>query len=200
VLVSLLFLLLGEVVFGGLGVGIHSVVMIALVAAFLGAMMVGRTPEYLGKKMTAAETRWVALYVLATPAVVLLLSAIAMMTPAGHAAVTLNPGPRSFTEILYAYASCMANNGLALAGLDANNIFYNMTTMLAMLAGRYGLVALALITAGRFGAQRRGCSSGALPVDTPTFGLLLLGTILLAAAVSFLPALAMGPLAEWLQP
>jgi K+-transporting ATPase ATPase A chain len=198
VLVSLLFLLLGEVVFGGLGVGIHSIVMIALVAAFLGAMMVGRTPEYLGKKMTAAETRWVALYVLATPAVVLLLSAIAVMTPAGRAAVTLNPGPRSFTEILYAYASCMANNGLALAGLDANNTFYNMTTMLAMLAGRYGLVALALITAGRFAAQRAG-SSGALPVDTPTFAFLLLGTILLSAAVSFLPAIAMGPLAEWLQ-
>jgi K+-transporting ATPase ATPase A chain len=200
VLVSLLFLLLGEVVFGGLGIGVCSIVMIALVAAFLGALMIGRTPEYLGKKVTAAETRWVALYMLATPTVVLVLAAGAVLAPAGRAAVGLNPGSRSFTEILYAYASCMANNGLVLGGLDTNNVFYNLTTVIAMLAGRYGLPALALVTAGRFAAQRRvAASSGTLPVDTPVFGLLVLATILLAGAVSFLPALAMGPLAEWLQ-
>jgi K+-transporting ATPase ATPase A chain len=200
VLLPLLFLLLGEVVFGGLGVGVYSIVMIALVAAFLGALMIGRTPEYLGKKVTAAETRWIALYMLATPTVVLVLAASAVLTPAGRAAVGLNPGSRSFTEILFAYASCMANNGLVLGGLDTNNVFYNLTTIIAMLAGRYGLAALALVTAGRFAAQGRvAASRGTLPVDTPIFGLLLLGTILLAGAVSFLPALAMGPLAEWLQ-
>jgi potassium-transporting ATPase potassium-binding subunit len=200
VLVALIFLLLGEVVFGGLGAGVYSMVMMALVAAFLGALMIGRTPEYLGKKVTAAETRWIALYTLATPMVVLVLTAIAVLTHAGRAAVGVNPGARSFTEIIFAYASCMANNGLALGGLDANNVFYNTTTIVAMLAGRYGLAALALVTAGRFAAQRRVVTSrGTLPIDTPTFGLLLLGTILLAAAVSFMPALAMGPIVEFLQ-
>jgi K+-transporting ATPase ATPase A chain len=113
--------------------------------------------------------------------------------------VSLNTGPRGFTEILFAYASCMANNGLALNRLDANNVFYNTTTIVAMLAGRYGLAVLALVAAGLFAGQRRVASSGALPIDTPTFALLLLGTFLLAAAVSFLPALAMGPIAELLQ-
>jgi potassium-transporting ATPase potassium-binding subunit len=200
VLVPLTFLLLGEVVFGGLGTGIYSMVMMALVAAFLGALMIGRMPEYLGKKMTATETRWIALYVLLTPMVVLVLTAVAVLTPDGRAAVSLNTGPRGFAEILFAYASCMANNGLALGGLDANGAFYNVSTIVAMLAGRYGLAALALMAAGRFAAQRRVVrSGGSLPVDTPTFGLLLLGTILLAAAVSYLPALAMGPIAELLQ-
>jgi len=200
VLVPLTFLLLGEVVFGGLGTGVYSIAMMALAAAFLGALMIGRTPEYLGKKMTAAETRWIALYVLATPMVVLVLTALAVLTPAGRAAVTLNGGPRRFTEILFAYASCMANNGLALGGLDANNGFYNATTIVAMLAGRYGLAFLALVAAGLFARQRRVvASSGTLPIDTPTFALLLIGTILLLAAVSFLPALAMGPIAELLE-
>jgi potassium-transporting ATPase potassium-binding subunit len=200
VLVALTFLLLGEVVFGGLGTGVYSIVMIALVASFLGALMIGRTPEYLGKKVTAAETRWIALYVLTTPLVVLVLTAVAVLTHAGGAAVTLNPGPRSFTEIIFAYASCMANNGLALSGLDANNVFYQTTTIVAMLAGRYGLAVLALVAAGRFAGQRRVVpSGGTLPVDTPTFGLLLLGTVLLVAAVSFLPALAMGPIIEILR-
>jgi K+-transporting ATPase ATPase A chain len=200
VLVPLTYLLLGEVVFGGLGAGVYSIVMMALVAAFLGALMIGRTPEYLGKKVTAAETRWIALYVLATPMVVLVLTAVAVLTHAGRAAVGVNPGARSFTEILFAYASCMANNGLALGGLDANNLFYNATTTVAMLAGRYGLAVLALIAAGRFAAQRRVvASSGTLPIDTPTFGVLLLGTVLLAGLISFLPALAMGPIVEFLE-
>ena len=200
VLVPLTFLLLGEVVFGGLGTGVYSIVMMALMAAFLGALMIGRIPEYLGKKVTAAETRWIALYVLTAPMVVLVLTAVAVLTHAGRAAVSLNYGPRGFTEILFAYASCMANNGLALSGLDANNVFYNTTTIIAMLAGRFGLAVLALVAAGRFADQRRVVhSSGTLSIDTPTFGLLLLGTILLTAAVSFLPALAMGPIVEILQ-
>lgn len=199
VLVPLSFLLLGEVVFGGLGSGVYSIVMMAFVAAFLGALMIGRTPEYLGKKITAGETRWIALYVLATPMIVLLSAALAVLTPAGRAAVGLNPGARGFAEILFAYSSCMANNGLSLGGLNANGVFYNLTTIIAMLAGRFGLAALALITAGRLAVQRRvAASSGTLAVDTPTFGLLLVATILLAGAVSFLPALALGPLAEWL--
>ncbi|HTX24860.1 MAG TPA: potassium-transporting ATPase subunit KdpA [Steroidobacteraceae bacterium] len=201
VLPPLVFLLLGGVVFGGLGTGVYSIVMMALLAAFLGALMIGRSPEYLGKKVTIGETRWIALYVLATPLVVLLLTAVAVLTPAGRAAVGSNPGARSFTEILFTYASCMANNGLSLGGLEADTPFYNVTTVLAMLAGRYGLAIVAIVAAGRFAAQRRVVtSSGTLPVDTPTFGLLLLGTILLAGALSFLAALAMGPIAELFPP
>jgi len=199
-LAPLVSMLLGEVVFGGLGTGTYSIVMIALVGAFLGALMIGRTPEYLGKKVTSIETRWIALYVLATPMVVLLLTALAVGMPAGRAAVVTNPGTHGFTEILFAYASCMANNGLTMAGLDVNNVFYNATTAVAMLAGRFGLAALALVAAGRFAAQKRiAPSAGTLPNDTPTFGLLLLGAVLLVGAVSFFPALALGPLAEFLQ-
>jgi hypothetical protein len=117
--------------------------------------MVGRTPEYLGKKIGGGETRWTVLYALLTPLVVLALTGIAVVTNAGLAGLGTNSGPRGFTEILFAYASCMANNGQTMAGLNANTVFYNVTTTIAMLAGRYGLAALALALAGRFAAQRR---------------------------------------------
>ena len=198
VLVPLVFMLLGEVVFGGLGVGVYSIVLAALVGVFLGGLMIGRTPEYLGKKIRSVETRWIALYALLTPMVVLLLSSIAVVTNAGRAGLVTNSGPRGFTEILFAYASCMANNGQTMAGLNANSLFYNVTTVIAMLAGRYGLAALALALAGRFAAQRRWpTTAGTLPIDTPTFGALVFGTILLGGALSFLPALALGPIVEF---
>jgi potassium-transporting ATPase potassium-binding subunit len=198
VLVPLVFMLLGEVVFGGLGVGVYSIVLAALVGVFLGGLMIGRTPEYLGKKIRSVETRWIALYALLTPMVVLLLSSVAVVTNAGRAGLVTNSGPRGFTEILFAYASCMANNGQTMAGLNANSLFYNATTVIAMLAGRYGLAALALALAGRFAAQRRWpTTAGTLPIDTPTFGALVFGTILLGGALSFLPALALGPIVEF---
>jgi K+-transporting ATPase ATPase A chain len=198
VAVPLIFLLLGEVVFGGLGAGVYSMVMAALVGVFLGGLMIGRTPEYLGKKISSAETRWIALYALLTPMVVLVLTAIAVATSAGRAGLVTNTGPRGFTEILFAYASCMANNGLAMAGLNANNVFYNITTTIAMLAGRYGLAALALALAGRFAGQRRlPTTTGTLPCDTPTFGALVFGTILVVGALCFFPALALGPMVEF---
>jgi potassium-transporting ATPase potassium-binding subunit len=155
VLVPLVFMLLGEVVFGGLGTGVFSIVMVALVGVFLGGLMVGRTPEYLGKQIKTTETRWVALYALVTPLVVLLLTSVAAATRAGRAGLVTNSGSRGFTEILFAYASCMANNGQTMAGLNANTIFYNITTIIAMLAGRYGLAALALILAGHLAAAAR---------------------------------------------
>jgi potassium-transporting ATPase potassium-binding subunit len=195
--VPLLFLLLGEVVFGGLGAGVYSIVMPALVAVFLGGLMIGRTPEYLGKKISSAEGRWIALYALLTPMVVLVLTGIAVATSAGRAGLVTNTGPRGFTEILFAYASCMANNGVTMAGLNANSVFYNVTTTIAMLAGRYGLAALALTLAGRFAAQRRlPTTTGTLPCDTLTFGALVFGTILLVGALCFFPALALGPIVE----
>jgi potassium-transporting ATPase potassium-binding subunit len=197
VLVPLVNMLLGEVVFGGLGAGLYSMVMIALVAVFLGGLMIGRTPEYLGKRISAAETRLTVFYALLTPAVVLVLTGVAIATNAGRAGLITNSGTRGFTEILFAYASSMANNGQNMAGLNANSVFYNLTTAVAMLAGRFGLAALALALAGRFAAQRRWpTTAGTLPSDSATFGVLVLGTILLVGALSLLPALALGPVAE----
>jgi potassium-transporting ATPase potassium-binding subunit len=200
VLVPLVCLLLGEVIFGGLGAGVYSIVMPALVGVFLGGLMVGRTPEYLGKRISFGETRWIALYSLLTPMVVLVLAAIAAVTSAGTAGLVTNSGPRGFAEILFAYASCMANNGIAMAGLNSNTVFYNVTTTIAMLAGRYGLAALALALAGRFASQPRlPTTPGTLPGDTPTFGALVFGTIVLVGALCFFPALALGPIVEQFQ-
>jgi K+-transporting ATPase ATPase A chain len=200
VTVPLMNMLLGEVVFGGLGPGLQSMVMLALVGVLLGGLMVGRTPEYLGKAITPSEAKLLALYALVTPFVVLTLSSWALSTDIGRAGLVTNAGPHALTEVLFAYASNMANNGMTMAGLNANSVFYNMTTVLAMLAGRFGLVALALALAGRFAAQgRRPISLGSLPSDTVTFGVLVLGTILLVGALSFLPALVLGPIVELLQ-
>jgi potassium-transporting ATPase potassium-binding subunit len=200
VMVLLMNMLLGEVVFGGLGTGLYSMLMIALIAVFLGGLMVGRTPEYLGKKITAAETRLAALYALLTPMVVLLLTAVAISTNAGLAGLVTNSGPRGFTEVLFAYASCMANNGQSMAGLSANSVFYNATTAVAMLAGRFGLAGLALALAGKFAAQgRRPTTAATLPSDSAPFGAMVLGTILLVGALCFLPALALGPIMEALR-
>jgi len=200
VLVMLVYLLLGEVVFGGLGAGVYSMVIVALLGVFLGGLMVGRTPEYLGKKVTSAETQWIALYMLLTPIVTLLLSSVAVATRAGRAGLVTNTGPHGFSEILFAYASCMANNGQAMAGLNANTVFYNVTTVIAMLAGRFGLAALALALAGRFAAQPRlETTAGTFPNDTPTFGALVFGTIVLVGALCFFPALALGPVVESLR-
>jgi K+-transporting ATPase ATPase A chain len=140
------------------------------------------------------------LYALLTPKVVLLLTAVAIATNAGLAGLVTNRGARGFTEVIFAYASTMANNGQSMAGLNANNMFYNVTTAIAMLAGRFALAALALALAGRFAAQRRWpTTTGTLPSDSATLGVLILGTILLVGALSFLPALALGPIVEALQ-
>jgi K+-transporting ATPase ATPase A chain len=200
VAVPLMNMLLGEVVFGGLGTGLQGMMMLALVGVLLGGLMVGRTPEYLGKAITPAEARLLALYALVTPFVVLTLTGWAMSTDAGRAGLVTNAGPRALTEVLFAYASNMANNGMTMAGLNANGIFYNMTTIVAMLAGRFALAGLALALAGRFAAQgRRSTTLGSLPSDTVTFGVLVLGTVMLVGALSFLPALALGPLMELLR-
>ncbi|MFI4975528.1 MAG: potassium-transporting ATPase subunit KdpA [Caulobacterales bacterium] len=200
VLVPLVNMLLGEIIFGGLGTGIYSIVMIALVAVFLGGLMIGRTPAYLGKKLTASETKLIALYALLTPLVVLTSSAIALTNKAGLAGIGTNPGARGLTEVIYAYASSMANNGQTMASLNADTAFYNTTTAVAMLAGRFGLAAFALLLAGRFAAQGRlATTAGTLPSDTVSFGGLVFGTIIIVAALNFLPALTLGPIVEALQ-
>lgn len=174
--------------------------MVALLGAFLGGLMVGRTPEFLGKAITIGEAKLVACYALLTSVVVLSLTALAAATSAGRAGLVTNDGPRGLTEMLFAYASCMANNGQTMAGLNANTVFYNLTTMVAMVAGRFGLAALALALAGRFAAQgRKQLSVGTLPCDTLTFGVLVLGTVVMVGALCFLPALVLGPIVEYFQ-
>jgi potassium-transporting ATPase potassium-binding subunit len=197
VTVPLVNMLLGEIVYGGLGTGFYSMIFVALVALFVGGLMVGRTPEHLGKQIGPAEMKIIAVYTLVGPVTVLALTALAVVTKAGCAGLTMNAGAHGFTEILFAYASAFANNGQNMAGLSANNIFYNLTTSLAMLTGRYVMAVLALALAGRFAAaSRRPLSRGAMPSDGMTFGVLLTGTALLVGALNFLPALAMGPIVE----
>jgi K+-transporting ATPase ATPase A chain len=197
VAVPLINMLLGEIVYGGLGTGLYSMIFVALVALFVGGLMVGRTPEHLGKQIGPPEMKIIAVYTLVGPVTVLASTALAVITKAGCAGLTTNTGAHGFTEILFAYASAFANNGQSMAGLSANNAFYNTTTIVAMLTGRYVLAVLALALAGRFAAaSRRAPSRGTMPSDGVTFGLLLTATALLVGALDFLPALAMGPVAE----
>ncbi len=196
-MVLLINMLLGELVFGGLGTGLYSMVMAAAIAVFLAGLMVGRTPEYLGKKIGPCENKMIMLYALAAPLVVLPLTAIALTTRAGLSGLTTNGGPHGFTEILFAYTSCFANNGQSFAGLSANTPFYNLTTALAMMVGRFGLAIPALALASQFGSQRNTpSSSGTLPTHSLLFGVLLTTCLITMVALSYLPALALGPVLE----
>ncbi len=154
-MVLLINMLLGELVFGGLGTGLYSMVMAAAIAVFLAGLMVGRTPEYLGKKIGPCENKMIMLYALAAPLVVLPLTAIAVSTRLGLSGLTVNTGPHGFTGILFAYTSCFANNGQSFASLSANIPFYNITTALAMMAGRFGLAIPALAFAELFGPTKK---------------------------------------------
>ncbi len=196
-MVLLVNMLLGELVFGGLGTGLYSMVMAAAIVVFLAGLMVGRTPEYLGKKIGPAENKMIMLYALAAPLVVLPLTAIAVSTRAGLSGLTINGGPHGLTEILFAYTSCFANNGQSFAGLSANTPFYNLTTAFAMMVGRFGLAIPALGLAALFGRQRSTpSSSGTLPTHSFSFGILLTTGLITMVALSYLPALALGPVLE----
>jgi K+-transporting ATPase ATPase A chain len=196
-MVLLVNMLLGELVFGGLGTGLYSMVMAATITVFLAGLMVGRTPEYLGKKIGPAENKTIMLYALAAPLVVLPLTAIAVSTRLGLSGLTVNTGPHGFTGILFAYTSCFANNGQSFAGLSTNTPFYNPTTALAMLVGRFGLAIPALAFASLFGRQRNTpSSSGTLPTHSFVFGALLTTCLITMVALSYLPALALGPVLE----
>jgi K+-transporting ATPase ATPase A chain len=196
-MVLLLNMLLGELVFGGLGTGLYSMVMAAAIAVFLAGLMVGRTPEYLGKKIGPAENKTIMLYALAAPLAVLPLTAVAVSTRLGLSGLSVNTGPHGFTAILFAYTSCFANNGQSFASLSANTPFYNLTTALAMMAGRFGLAIPALAFAALFGRQRNTpSSSGTLPTHSFVFGVLLTVCLIIMVALSYLPALALGPVLE----
>lgn len=197
--VPLVNMLLGEIVFGGLGTGLYSIVLIALIGLLLAGLMVGRTPEYLGKKIRPPEAKMIALFAVITHIAILPAIAVAVTTKAGLAGLTTNTGAHGFTEIVFNYATCFANNGQNFAGLSANTFFYNFSTAIVMMVGRFGLAVPALCLAGLFARQvRMPANTGAVRTDSLAFGILLLSTALIVMALSFFPALTLGPVLEHL--
>ncbi|MDM3145427.1 potassium-transporting ATPase subunit KdpA [Citrobacter sp. Cf124] len=189
---------IGEVVFGGVGSGLYGMLLFVLLAVFIAGLMIGRTPEYLGKKIDVREMKMTALAILVTPALVLIGTAIAMMTEAGRSAM-LNPGPHGFSEVLYAVSSASNNNGSAFAGLSANSPFWNCLLALCMFFGRFGVIIPVMAIAGSLVSKKiQPASSGTLPTHGALFVGLLIGTVLLVGALTFVPALALGPVAEYL--
>ncbi len=198
-LVPMWLMQLGEVVFGGVGSGLYGLLMFAIIAVFIAGLMVGRTPEFLGKTLEAYEMKMAALVVLLPSAAVLVGTAVACLLPTATRAAP-NPGPHGFSEILYAFSSAANNNGSAFAGLDASGSFYIVALGLCMLIGRYGVIVPVLAVAGSLGGKKSvPPSAGTLPTDTPTFVLLLCGTVVLVGALTFIPALALGPIVEHLR-
>lgn len=194
--VSLLNIMIGELIFGGIGVGLCSMLMLVLLTVFLAGLMVGRTPEYLGKKIGKVEMQWVMLAVLSPGALILLGTTVSLLLPSAMASLG-NNGPHGFSEILYAFASAAGNNGSAFAGLNANTHFYNIVLGIVMLLSRLAIVIPSLAIAGSLARKSPiPFSVGNFSADTVLFGGLLLGVILIVAALTFFPALALGPIAE----
>jgi K+-transporting ATPase ATPase A chain len=197
-LVPMLLMQLGEVIFGGVGSGLYGMLVFALLAVFVAGLMIGRTPEYVGKKIEAYEMKMVSIVVLLTPLLVLVATSIAVLTDAGKAGI-MNPGAHGFSEILYAFSSAANNNGSAFAGLTVSTPFYNWLTAVAMWFGRFGTIVPVLAIAGSLAAKKRiAVTGGTLPTHGPLFVVLLLGTVLLVGALTYVPALALGPGVEHL--
>lgn len=194
--VPLLNMMLGEVIIGGVGAGFYGMMLYALIAIFMAGLMVGRTPEYVGKKIEAREIKLASLAVLAAPLAILGFTAIACVLPAGLKGLA-NAGPHGFGEILYAYSSAAANNGSAFAGLSANSVFYNVTLGLAMLIGRFAIIVPMLAIAGSLAAKKQvPASAGTLPTDGGLFVALVVAVVLVFGGLTFLPSLVLGPIAE----
>ena len=197
--VPLLLIVLGEVIFGGVGSGLYGMLVFALLAVFVAGLMIGRTPEYVGKKIESYEMKMVAVAILLTPFLVLVGTSIGVLSPLGTAGIA-NPGPHGFSEILYAFSSAANNNGSAFAGLSVNTPFYNVLLAIAMWFGRFGTIVPVLAIAGSLANKKRiAATSGTLPTHGPLFVVLLLGTLALVGALTYVPALALGPIAEHLQ-
>ena len=206
-LVPLWMIELGEVVYGGVGSGLYGMLIYAIIAVFVAGLMVGRTPEYLGKKIESYEMKMASLVILIPPLIVLAGTAIAVLGPGlstvsdtGETKSVLNnPGPHGFSEVLYAFSSAGNNNGSAFAGLNANVPFYNITLGLAMFFARYWLAVPVLAIAGSLARKKiTPVSAGTLPTHTPLFVVLLVGTVIIVGALTFIPALALGPFVEHL--
>ncbi|MDZ4818563.1 MAG: potassium-transporting ATPase subunit KdpA [Planctomycetota bacterium] len=197
-LVPLWLMQLGEVIFGGVGSGLYGMLIFAIVAVFISGLMVGRTPEYLGKKIGAFEMKMASLAILFPCAMVLIGTAVAVLTSDGKAAI-FNPGPHGFSEVLYAFSSASNNNGSAFAGLGANSLFYNALLGLAMLVGRFWVLLPVLAIAGSLAVKKTvPAGPGTLPTHTPLFVVLLVAVVIVVGALSFFPALALGPIVEHL--
>ncbi|MGC1520721.1 MAG: potassium-transporting ATPase subunit KdpA [Steroidobacteraceae bacterium] len=194
--VPMFLIQLGEVAPGGVGTGIYSILIFAILGVFIAGLMIGRTPEYLGKKIEAFEMKMASIFILTTPFAVLIGTAVAVMTAAGKAGVG-NPGAHGFSEILYAFTSAANNNGSAFGGLAANTVFYNVATGLAMFIGRFWPIMAALAIAGSLAAKKRvPVTEGTMPTHGPLFVTLLIGSILLIGVLTYVPALALGPVVE----
>jgi K+-transporting ATPase ATPase A chain len=197
--VPLVLIQLSEVVFGGVGSGLYGMLIFAIMAVFIAGLMIGRTPEYLGKKIQAYEMKMTSIAILVTPVLVLAGTAIAVMTDAGKAGVA-NPGAHGFSEILYAFSSAANNNGSAFAGLSANTPFYNWMLAVAMWFGRFGVIVPVLAIAGSLAAkQRLQATAGTMPTHGPMFVGLLVAVVVLVGVLNYVPALALGPVVEHLQ-
>jgi K+-transporting ATPase ATPase A chain len=197
-LVPMFQMQLGEVVFGGVGTGLYSILIFAIVGVFIAGLMIGRTPEYLGKKIEAFEIKMSSIAILVMPFIVLTGTAVAVSVAAGKAGVA-NPGAHGFSEILYAFSSAGNNNGSAFAGISANTPFYNIALGLTVWLGRYWPIVAVLAIAGSLAAKKRvPVTAGTMLTYGPTFVILIIGTVLLVGALTFVPALALGPIVEHL--
>ena len=197
-LVPMWLMQLGEVIFGGVGSGLYGMIVFVIVAVFLSGLMVGRTPEYLGKRIEAFEMKMASLAILLPCASVLIGTAIALMSEQGRATI-FNPGAHGYSEVLYALSSASNNNGSAFAGLGANTPFYNVLLGIAMLIGRFWVMIPVLAIAGSVAAKKKAAATaGTLPTHTPLFVILLIGVVIIVGALTFIPALALGPIVEHL--
>ncbi len=198
-LVTLTNIMLGEVIFGGVGAGLYGILVFIILSVFIAGLMVGRTPEYLGKKVQAHEVQMAMLVVLVFPLTILVLTAISVISPSFGTSSMLNPGPHGLTEILYAFTSATGNNGSAFGGVSANTHWYNVTLGVATLIGRFFMIIPMLAIAGSLGRKKRvPPSPGTFPVTTPLFSALLVGVIVIVGALTFFPALSLGPIVEHL--
>jgi potassium-transporting ATPase potassium-binding subunit len=194
--VPLFLIQLGELAPGGVGTGMYTILIFAILGVFIAGLMIGRTPEYLGKKIEVREMKLASIFILTTPFVVLIGTAIAVMTTAGVAGIG-NPGAHGFSEILYAFTSAGNNNGSAFGGLSANTPFYNIALGITMWVGRFWPIVAALAIAGSLAAKKRiAVTEGTMPTHGPLFIMLLIGTILLIGVLNYVPALALGPVVE----
>jgi K+-transporting ATPase ATPase A chain len=198
-MVPMVNILLGEIVFGGVGAGLYGMLIFVIISVFIAGLMVGRTPEYLGKKIEAYDVQLSMLYLLIFPLIILSFSAISVLAPSFGLSALANQGPHGLSEILYAYTSATGNNGSAFAGLSANTRWYNITLGMAMFAGRFLMIVPMLAVAGNLVSKRRApVSAGTFPVTTPLFTALLTSVILIVGALTFVPALSLGPVLEHL--
>jgi potassium-transporting ATPase potassium-binding subunit len=197
-MVTMINIMLGEIIFGGVGAGMYGMLIFVLLTVFIAGLMVGRTPEYLGKKIESLEIKMAIIAVLIQSAFILCLTAYASVTESGLSSLG-NSGPHGFSEILYAFSSAVGNNGSAFAGLNANTVFYNIATGIAMIVGRFGVIIPVMVIAGSLAKKNKTpVTSGTFTTDNSVFAVLLVGVILIVGALTFFPALSLGPIVEHL--